>query len=115
MLDRATHHSCIKEEDIKTMHTSGTLSEINPTCLQLKVFFEVVLHFGRQGREGLRELRKDHIHFMLDDIRVEYATRSHNPLEKNHQGFFYHDTEHDQRIYSTGAMITTGGNHGASP
>lgn len=48
------------------IYASGVLSLSTPMSLQFKVFFELSLHFGRRGREGLRELSKNDIHFVKD-------------------------------------------------
>lgn len=101
-LDTSTSHPAIKDSDIKLMYSTGTLSDDNPTSLQMKVYFEFCLHFGRRGREGLRELKKQHFVFKFDDHGNEYCTLSHNSLEKNYQGVSMHELNHDQRMYSTG-------------
>lgn len=104
-LDMSASHPPIKDADIKLMYSSGTLTDDNPTGLQLKVYFEFCLHFGRRGREGLRELQKKPFSFKMDEIGNEYATLTHNPLEKNHQGVSLHEIEHGQRMYSTGGEL----------
>lgn len=100
--DVTKKHDPISDEDLELMYESGVLSNDNLTSLQLKVFFEVTLHFGRRGREGLKELRKADIVFKSDPKGVEFATLAFNPSEKNHQGISHHVTEHDQKMFSTG-------------
>ena len=78
------------------------LSLDDPVSLQRKVFFEVVLHFGRRGREGLRTIRKEDIVFKVDEHGREYAMLGFNPLEKNHQGLSAREREHSQQMYGTG-------------
>lgn len=101
--DKSKSHPAISEFELAKLYTSGALSDENPISLQNKVFFEVCLHFGRRGREGLRELKKEHFCFVFDEVGVEFVTLCFNPAEKNHQGFNLKDTEHDQRLYGTGA------------
>ena len=100
--DFSKHHPSIKKDDLAKMYDSEVLSHQNPAALQRKVFFETVLHFGRRGREGLREMKKSDIVFELDENGKEYATLAGNPLEKNHQGFSSRKGEHTQIMYSTG-------------
>lgn len=84
-LDKAQHYPSIGNGDLKKIYSSGAISEMDPTSLQLKVYFKTALHLTLRGRSGLRELRNEHIVFKLDDLGMEYATLSHNPLEKKHQ------------------------------
>ena len=49
------------------MYSTKVLSNHDPESLLYKVFFEVGLHFGRRGREGWRNLRKDSFVFKRDD------------------------------------------------
>jgi hypothetical protein len=70
---------------MEKMYTSGVLSTDNPEGLQKKVYVELSMHFGRRGREGLRQLRKDSIVIKTDDKGREYATLSYNEIDKNHQ------------------------------
>lgn len=54
--DKTKSHPPISQYDLAKLYTSGALSDSNPWALQNKVFFEVCLHFGRRGHEGLRKL-----------------------------------------------------------
>lgn len=48
-----------------------------------QTFFEILLHFVRRGREGIREQNKDEIIFnMHDEDNTEFATLRFNPHEK---------------------------------
>ena len=67
-------HPSIDPADMKKMYDSRVLSHDNPLALQRKAFFEMVLHFGRRGREGLRNLKKEHIIVMNDARGQEFAT-----------------------------------------
>lgn len=99
-LDTSTSHPPISCYDLMAFYDSGALSNYNPTSLQNKVFFELSMHFGRRGREGLRELNKGDIIFLLDSEHREYATLGFNPYEKNYQGLDPKDRSHDQRMYA---------------
>jgi len=85
-LDTSQHKPAIAAGDFAKMYSSGVLNNDTPWSLLRKVFVEVCLHFGRRGREGLRELRKDGITFKHDDHGREYATLNYNEADKNHQG-----------------------------
>ena len=76
------------------------LSNSPPQTLQNKVFFEMMLHFGRCGREGLRSLTKDNIMFRLDDNSCEYATIRHNELDKTRQVVQPKEMEKKQVMYA---------------
>ena len=57
-LDTSEHKSAILPGDMSKLYESKTLSNDNPKSLQRKVFVELLLHFGRRGKEGLRELKR---------------------------------------------------------
>lgn len=102
-LDKTTRHTPITPEHLKQLYQSGAFLTSTPTTLQNKVFFELSLHFGRRGREGLRELKTDMIKLETSPSGQEYATLTCVPHEKNYQGVGSHATEeHDQCMYATG-------------
>ena len=54
------HIPPIDDKDIKKLYLSGIFSTKNPTTLQNKVFFEIILFFGRRGSQlSLRQLKKN--------------------------------------------------------
>ena len=57
-----------------------------PQGLQYRVFFEVGIHFGRRGREGLRELKKDSFVLKRNSEGREYVEMAVNEFEKTKQG-----------------------------
>ena len=66
-----------------------------------RFFFEVGLHFGRRGREGWRNLRKDSLVFKRDDSNpdLKYATVTHHETIKKNHGI-ENELEKDQRLYA---------------
>ena len=54
--DKTNHHPPISEGYLQKMYSSQVLSNKTPTTLVRKVWFEIMLHFCRRGREGLRNL-----------------------------------------------------------
>ena len=61
--DVSKHYPPISEADLGQMYLTKVLGVHTPRALQYKTFFELVLHFGRRGQEGLRLLEKGHILF----------------------------------------------------
>lgn len=59
-------------------------------------------HFGRRGRAGLQELRKDQVVIKVDSGGKLFATLAFPPLEKNYQGLNAKELSHDQHMYCTG-------------
>ena len=89
-LDTSSHKLIIPPGDIKKLYQSRGLSDDNPTSLQHKVFFEMSMHIGRRGCEGLvrASLKRFDIVFMKDDHNpnVEYTTINHNETSKKNHG-----------------------------
>ena len=56
--------------------------------------------FGRRGREGLRELRKDSFEFAVDGEGMEYVTLGYNEHDKNHHDLDREAEETDKRMYA---------------
>ena len=98
--DKTQHKPAISAADMKKMYNSDALDVNNPVGLQRKVFIDIMLHFSRRGREGLRELRKDSFVFRRDENDREFATIDYHELEKNHQGLHKHESEKDPRMYT---------------
>ena len=89
-------HPPIERLDVKKMYGSKCLSSLNPCALQRKVFFELILHFGRRGRGALRSLQRSDILILKDEQGKEYAT-----LE-NYQGASAKELKHFKLMYATG-------------
>ena len=87
--DISCPHPPIEPADTKKMYDSEILANSDPVSLQRKVFFELLLHFGRRGREGLRSLKKTDIIFQHDSKGRGYATLSSNSLEKKTPRLFF--------------------------
>jgi hypothetical protein len=84
-LDITQHKPAISASDMNLLYTSGTLSNTNPESLQNKVFVELALHFGRRGREGWRDLKKESFIKNRDPQGREYITIKYNEFDKNHR------------------------------
>ncbi len=57
-----------------------------PQGLQFRIFFEICLHFGRRGREGLRLLTRDTYEVQVDPTGVEYVQNKYHEAEKCKRG-----------------------------
>ena len=99
-LDVSNSHPAIEQDDVNKMYSSETLSNTSPQSLLNKVFFEIQLHFGRRGKEGLRELTKTSFTINKDADGKEYAKLSFNAKQKNHQGDRQEDVGVEQRMYA---------------
>ena len=55
--DITKHKPVIEKEDMTKI--TSNLKTDNPVGLQQRVFIDLMLHFGRRGREGLRELKRE--------------------------------------------------------
>ncbi|EDO31918.1 predicted protein [Nematostella vectensis] len=58
-LENTKHKPAIEDKDLKKLKTSKALSPDTPSSLLRNVWFHVVLHFCRRGREGQRALKKN--------------------------------------------------------
>ncbi|CAG2233869.1 unnamed protein product [Mytilus edulis] len=56
--DITVHKKAVAEGDIQKLYSSGIVSTDHPVTLQNKVFWDIMLNFGRRGQEGLAELKK---------------------------------------------------------
>ena len=55
--DITKHKPVIEKEDMTKI--TSNLKTDSPVGLQQRVFIDLMLHFGRRGREGLRELKRE--------------------------------------------------------
>ena len=99
-LDTSQHKSPILPGDIKKLYDSGTQSNENPKALQCKVFLELLLYFGRRGKEGLWELKKDSFEVREDDKGQKHLTMAYNENDKNHPGGVIEKENKTQLMYA---------------
>lgn len=83
--DTTTHKAPITDGDWKKLHNSDTMATNTPTTLQNKVFVNMLTHFGKRGREGLRILKKDSFEKGVDDCGRQFYRMRCNEVTKNHQ------------------------------
>ncbi|XP_033725028.1 uncharacterized protein LOC117315013 isoform X1 [Pecten maximus] len=99
--DTAKHKEAISKNDLHKLYAKGVLANDSPTQLLRKVWFEIALHFGRRGREGLRSLKHDAFVLKSDDEGRKYFTMSFNEKDKTHSGVDSRETLKVNRMYET--------------
>ena len=100
--DTSEHKDPISHADLKKLKESGVLSLSNPKCLQNKVLFDIMSHFGRRGREGLRSLKKNSFKIVTDGEGHRYLTMTFNESDKTHHGIDSREKNKAPRMYETG-------------
>ena len=101
-LDVSKHKTAVAPGDLKRIYDTRILSNDNSTSLLHKIFFEISLHFGRRGREGLATLKKQDFVFCRDDQNPdsEFATICFNETTKKNHGVENKQSNKEQRMYS---------------
>ena len=83
--DTATHKPVVQKSDMDKLSKSIKID--NPVGLQERVFIDFMVHFGRRGREGLRNLRKDCFEFAHDgELERDYVKIRINEITKTDDG-----------------------------
>ena len=77
------HHPPVEQKDLEKLYSSFDLDV--PESLQFKVFVDIMLHFGRRGRENLRELQVTDFACTTDSHGCKYIYLNKDELTKNHQ------------------------------
>ena len=95
--DRTTHKKAIGTGDMDRIFSRLTVS--NPSDLQMHVFMDIMIHFGRRGREGLRELRRDSFEIRVDSDGRRYAKLRYNEVEKTRNGIDQNVDEHQKKMF----------------
>ena len=83
--DKTKNKDAFSDADWKKLHDSDELSTETPTTLQNKVILNILTHFGRRGREGLREMNTKTFSVNISDEGNKYVSHNYNELTKNHQ------------------------------
>lgn len=82
--DKSKHHTAIVEADLEKIRQSPAVGYSTPSALQRKVYFDLSYHFGRRGREGLRNLTKESYIVKTDAQGLRYVEADFREAEKNH-------------------------------
>ena len=83
--DTTKHKEAMSDSDWKKLQNSPSLSTTNPTTLQNKVIIDLLVHFGRRGREGMRQLKTDSYEELKDDDGRSYIVKTFNEVSKTNQ------------------------------
>ncbi|CAG2195498.1 KCTD1_15 [Mytilus edulis] len=101
-LDVTKHHSSISDGDLEKLRLSGVLSTKNPKALLRKVWFDILLGFGRRGRENQRTFTDKTFAINQDDRGFKYIEMVVSETTKNHRGGLGDDNfEKSPRVYAT--------------
>jgi len=98
--DVTVHKKAVSEGDIKKLYTSGVFGTDDPITLQNKVFWDIMLNFGRRGQEGLHLLTRTSYAKFTDDKGLEFYQMTYNECNKTHHGIDSRENEQDQRMYA---------------
>ena len=83
--DISKHHkNPIDPDDINVLskYLLGGMETGIPRALQQKVFLDLMLHFGRRGREGLRHFTRDSFEELKSSEGKRYLIMPHNEEDK---------------------------------
>ena len=83
---KPTHKASIEEPDMLLLSAYFNDPVTEPTKLQEFVWFSLCFHFGRRGREGWRELQKEHFVVKSDADSQRYVTMRLTESTKNNPG-----------------------------
>ena len=82
-LDKTAHKKTILPGDVARLYKYVFTD--SPQGLLYRVFFEIILHFGRRGRENLRRLTPGFLKLETDDRGRKFYSQNYNGLDKNHR------------------------------
>ena len=99
--DTTENKEPISQADLKKLQMSGLFSTETPETLQNKVFFDIMTHFGRRGREGLRSLKPTSFKFVTDSNGHHYVAMAYNEADKTHHGVDLKEKPKAPRMYET--------------
>ncbi|XP_071162166.1 uncharacterized protein [Mytilus edulis] len=97
--DVTVHKKPVAEGDIQRLYSSGVFNTDSPATLQNKVFWDLMLNFGRQGQEGLNSLTKSSFGKFKDDRDHTYYKMTYNEANKTHHGVDSHENHQEVRMY----------------
>ena len=99
--DTTENKEPISQADLKKLQMSGLFSTETPQTLQNKVFFDIMTHFRRRGREGLWSLKPTSFKFVTDSDGHRYVAMAYNEADKTHHGVDSKEKPKAPRMYET--------------
>jgi len=103
--DVTVHKKAIAEGDIQKLYSSGVFDTDKPSTLQNKVFWDLMMNFGRRGQEGLHELKKSSYARFVDDKCHAYFKMTYNESDKTHHGIDSKENRQEVRMYAKAGDI----------
>ena len=83
-LAKTEHKPPIADEDIKKLYRCGVFNTENPTTLQNKVFFEIMLFFCQRGRQNLRQPKRTDFEIKVNSQGKRCVVKTTDEQTKNH-------------------------------
>ena len=83
---RVDHHRPISKEDLEKIQSCYNPSSPDPKSLQQVVWFNLMFHLIRRGRENLHLLTKQTFAVQADATGKKYVYQALDELDKNHRG-----------------------------
>ncbi|XP_033125588.1 uncharacterized protein LOC117123684 [Anneissia japonica] len=82
--DIVRHKQPITLEDRQKMYDQNILGTDNPTCLQRKVFFDLIFHLCKKGREDLHVMKRSDFQVSIDNNGSRFVHQTASYLRRNH-------------------------------
>lgn len=96
-LANVEHFPAISDEDLEKIYSHLSSDLDDAQLLQYKVFLDIMLHFGRRGRENLSNLTRRHFAVTQNEEGTLYVYKVVDERTKNHQDD--NDKSSDGRMY----------------
>ncbi|VDH92651.1 Hypothetical predicted protein [Mytilus galloprovincialis] len=84
--DVTIHKKAVSKGDIEKLYSSEVFNLDSPETLQNKVFWHIMLNFGRRGQEGLHSLKKSSYAKFTDDVGRSFYKMTYNESNKTQHG-----------------------------
>ena len=82
---KVDHHIPISKEDLNKIQSSYNPSSPDPKSLQQVVWFNIMFHLIRRGRENLRLLTKESFAVQVDAAGKKFVYQVVDELDKHHR------------------------------
>jgi len=97
---KVEHHDPISKEDLEKIQLSFNQDSPDPKQLQEVVWFNIMYHLIRRGRENLRQLTRNSFAISTDAAGRRFVYQAVDELDKNHRGNDHpDDSTGDGRMY----------------
>ena len=101
-LGKVNHHIAVSKEDLENIQSSYNPPFPDTKSLQQVVWFNIMFHLIRRGRENLRLLTKESLAVQVDVAGKKFVSQVVDELDKNHRANDQpDDTLRERRMYET--------------